>query len=507
MKGFVPLIALAAAGCTTHLRSVAPAAGGAPITGWSYNLPSLSYDVAVRRTLTSCPTAATPDVGFDVVASATPTWVASEEVVVDYAGLANGLKTTTVAFENYPSGMLKSVNASAADQSAAAIKSAVGSVVGIAKLAIGVPPLPGAAGVAGGTPAAPKWTATVVCTPAAEKQVALLGAQKAAAEAVRRSADGAQAALAAFDADHASDQDQAADVKKQRAALATSTREAAAKAKAADAALAKTFAGLTASSRFAHDYAAAFADGATLGATEGDFISRMFQLRLVLDRGGSLGAPSDEPIPASLSYAPADVAKQSSGQQAIATLIAASGVAVDFRRLGTPPAAAALNVATECGTKRPCGVLYRAVAPARLQICRNVRVEACGTLAAGDANLVLRDDQNGPQFGALRSLGLRNDAFESNSLSATFREDGSVATMSYGKTTAGAVFALGALGDVVSGAASIDEYNRGGEMRALSAATARANARADLATARVKAAEAEKAAREAQANLDALNED
>lgn len=155
MQSSVALAAILLSGCQRELttlpdltQSTSPTQA---MTGVSYNLPMLQYDIEIAQTLSRCPTDVfigdekityvDPSLNFDVKVSAKQSYVRGETYIVDYTSLASPIKTSDFAIEIYrPSGNLKSINVSAADQSGELIKSVVKFGVSVAALGAGVPP-------------------------------------------------------------------------------------------------------------------------------------------------------------------------------------------------------------------------------------------------------------------------------------------------------------------------------------------------------------------------------
>lgn len=151
-------------GCTSlSSREDLRPAEGAALTGVPYSLPMLQYELALTRSLAQCvdPVSGKPHVKFTLTVEATPRYPAGETYVIDYRDLAGWTKITalTVEFQEN-SNILKSVNASAEDRSAAIIGNAVKSSLGIASLIGGIP-LPSGAPLINGHPA--PATGMLVC--------------------------------------------------------------------------------------------------------------------------------------------------------------------------------------------------------------------------------------------------------------------------------------------------------------------------------------------------------
>jgi hypothetical protein len=117
------------------------------LTGVSYALPMLQYDLTVSRSLVTCPTvvdlggvgATDATLSFNVEASATSRYVPGEIYVIDYESLSSWFKTSTFALERHPNGTLKSLNATAVDQSADVIKDTVKTGILVSSLGAGGP--------------------------------------------------------------------------------------------------------------------------------------------------------------------------------------------------------------------------------------------------------------------------------------------------------------------------------------------------------------------------------
>jgi len=499
--------------CTTQMSGLAPGVVGsepALVNGVSYRLARLDYSATLTRTLTKCPDEKGSPLEIEVSASVAPTYAPSEEVIVDYAKLANGWKTTNISFETYPNGVLKSVNAQVSDQTGPAIKAGAGALVGIAKLALGVPSIPAGAStafVADGS----KPVGALLCTKQTKAELATLEKLETARDKLAKTQSEAKTDLDAFDADHIgaplTDLAKAEHLQK-----AKTLRTATENAKTALDAYAKQRQKLSVQTIEPIATDGPLAIGKirktllTPGLDVGALYAGLFEIVITQD-GKVVGDKLK--VPASLNFRGAtliDVAAQA----ALKSLIDRSTITATLQQTAIALSAPGIAVAESCGSgekQTPCGLLYRSVTPIRLQLCRySVDLVDCGTLPAGHALILVRDERNAPQLGGLRSLPLKNGPFETNSLVATFREDSTLATMTYAKPTAGGVVALGALGDVVAGANEIDAYNRGKGLRRTQNATALAKAQSDLATAQALAFEAEQKRRDAQAKLDALNE-
>jgi hypothetical protein len=156
---------LVLSGCTTSLQTrldtPAAAVQTAPRTGVTYSLPMRRYDISVTRLLVACNTSLTdtalddsyvfPTLAFVSTATSSSKLIPGERYVIDYEALNHASKITEFKIEYHPGGnLLKSVNASADDQTAEIIGKtlAVAGVIALsaASPAAGASVLAGAAG-------------------------------------------------------------------------------------------------------------------------------------------------------------------------------------------------------------------------------------------------------------------------------------------------------------------------------------------------------------------------
>lgn len=149
-------------GCATHL-STRPdwqvTAATASLEGVPYSLPMLQYDLTLTRLIDSCPQPLTisngmlvdkaPDAkpiivtqgGLSLVmkVEAAERYVAGERYAIDYESLKAPFSTSALALASYPSGALKSLNASADDQTGQVIKDGLRFGFSVAAQTAGVP--------------------------------------------------------------------------------------------------------------------------------------------------------------------------------------------------------------------------------------------------------------------------------------------------------------------------------------------------------------------------------
>lgn len=141
--------ALAASACTTSLTHDELKPGVAQTTpGFPYYLPKQRFQISVTYELTGCPNpvsanATEKNEQIQIVQSATitetPIADESEYHVLTYPELNSFFKTSTFSATTYENKTIHTVGATIEDRSAAIIKSTVGSVIAIAKIAIGIP--------------------------------------------------------------------------------------------------------------------------------------------------------------------------------------------------------------------------------------------------------------------------------------------------------------------------------------------------------------------------------
>lgn len=189
------------AGCATSL-STTPVrdrtATTSALTGVSYSLPMLKYDIALKRALEGCPSSMPVPVGsgrtlqltsgavdVSVSAEVKEAYVRGEAYAIDYPALSAPFATSAFAFQTHPNGTLKAINATASDQTADILKEAVKFGVAVASMSTGAPALDLAAlGVSGGPeklapppafadlPAYAESVTMVACKPDAALQLA-----------------------------------------------------------------------------------------------------------------------------------------------------------------------------------------------------------------------------------------------------------------------------------------------------------------------------------------------
>lgn len=451
--------ALALAGCTTTLSGTKPPASGTA-AGFAYQLPVVFYELESTRQLGACPDPG-EELTFDAAMKATATVTPGPVVVIDHEALGDAFKTTDATFERHPTGMIKSVNVTVKDETAAAITSGLKSVVGIGKLAMGVaiPPV-SVAGAAG-----PNAKAYVVCSTTGTARVTAFQKQKKNVTAATESLTAATEALANFDADHALDNPRAEATNKQREKLATAVRAAKKTQEGVTKAYGEAKAKLVVTRRMTFTPTLNGNDTDVISATDGGFVAENLQLLLVLpDVGGKPQKPVYAAIKPDLTVDTTGIPAGTAGalNQALKDFLSNSTIQVTSRSLNNFGKVGDLaDQADVCGAGKAqarCGVIYYTAARGRLQACQLAPGVDCAGLPPSAKQVLLREDRNIPQFGQMVSLSLRNGPWSNNVLTASFTEEGFITTASYKKQAAEAVGALGSLSEGVTAANELAVY-------------------------------------------------
>ena len=130
-------------GCTTSLSSnvTMPGASNALLSGFTYQLPYAQFDIQSVRRLTACPGVAdADDYAFSLEVTSTRRFAAGADVTLDYAALSAPTKTTTFSAAQHENGMLRTVNAAADDRTGPVIENVVTGISRIALAGAGVAP-------------------------------------------------------------------------------------------------------------------------------------------------------------------------------------------------------------------------------------------------------------------------------------------------------------------------------------------------------------------------------
>lgn len=480
-------LALLAAGCTTSLQTGRAPSGIAK--GYTYQLPRLAYDVEVTRALTHCPDVSDPALKFEATARAVSRTTPGETIVIDYLSLANGFKTSDITFKSHPNGMLQSVNLTVNDRTADIVKEGIKAVVGLGKIAIGLPG--GGMAAAGPDTARPPY---LRCTKAAREALDGIPGQKAKVGAAEGASKKAAKALADFEASHP-ETPRSAQVAAQASKLIAASRIAAAALDEAREAVAKAQSTLTLVARHALELddndpvaspLAAAQDGKTKPSTVLEIhVVAAGKREIVIPLGAQLEPDFDAFT--SSGWGAGEVG-QAAAARGLALLKTGPGKAAIDNALAILPqmdvqmvagplvqqfADTTLPVAQVCAADQTdCGVLYRTPAAGRLRICwrpngRVVTRDECFRAIATDKHVLFAEDRTVPQFGRLASLPFRNGTFANNTLVAEFAEDGRIVTVSYKKPTSEVQAALASVNDGVGGLTDLLTYANGAALRKL----------------------------------------
>lgn len=424
------VVAYMLVGCETSLK-VKPDGSGAftrvgsdnIALGAVYSLPILQFKLAVTRTLSSCGGKEdSPNIQFRFDVKAEPHYIAGDRFVLDYQALSSWSKTGSVEMQTYDNGVLKSINGSAIDESAAIIGDVVSTGFNIARLVSGIPVV-STGGQKGQPP--PESLKYLTCS---EK---------------------AQAALKAVD--------ELTSIRKTKnRALADSTDE------------------LAALGRLAELRALTDADKVKLKKLQSlvkEHSDAIESLNIAADAALAKISTTEEVIwPESANEFGRK--QLSPNQQSTTKLnslfeLSASGAEPDevaaSQELSITLSPLAVVKSEGCATDTECkqrenyleasnGVYFRSPVPAMLYVCGVSSPDSCKP--GGATAVILSSQVMAPQLGILRQLPLNNGIFQNNALSASFREDGSLSSIKYeeksarGKALTGAIRAGGsAYGD------------------------------------------------------------
>ncbi|WP_157033656.1 eukaryotic translation initiation factor 3 subunit J [Belnapia moabensis] len=370
---------------------------GSPMQGWDYSLPFVQYEIIVTHRLRGCvdvPVIAT-------IVSATPRYLEDpvHRYAIDHTSLSHAFKTSELAIERHPNGMLQRIGAKADDRTDAVLVNTATAVIQtaitIARLTSGVPSLPRER-------AAPRRETTPACTQAAK--TALFNMQRTQT-ALERAANQLQEATSRWNAvrEAVTLVGTRADAATQRALMDTAQALAGAKLAQERASTAHVNA-LDALTETRTLYWPP--NGSTFaGKLEG---SELSDAKLQMWTTGSL-MPTGTEVSVRIERVPPE--QHQSSNAADGSAAASPGRGIRYRTPLTGVLAATVGSATE----------------AKL-------------LAQGAV----------PQLGQMMVLPFTNGAFQQNSLSATFAEDGKLVTASYGELASRAERASSAAAQLAS---------------------------------------------------------
>lgn len=420
--------AVALTGCQTQLQAredgegtFTPRMRGPALVGVDYGVPMLQFQIKVQRMLVDCGTDTAPGIRFLSKVTAAPHYVVGERFTIDYDTLSAWSKVSKFELQTYDSGVLKSLNAEAEDQTRAILADAVKSGISLLSLSGAVLPankslLPGQTELAAGYQCSPNTKSALSATKTTTRDL------KAATEKLVGLSDEVARLerLAGMNAL----------TPEQKRRLDAAQKETIAQAKtvsATDEALADLV------KRVSVDETITWptrVDELELNAAP-NASSRQFLFALFVPApGGSTLAQLEGAMALRGRLAPAIEAATSHEDK--------SSQYVSTRRQAQPG--------------KGEGLLYRSPVAARLLICEKGDAAACNLKAA--SGVVVSVGVRAPQLGPLRVLPFTNGIFQSNVLKVAFREDGSVSTLNYdervarGKELSGSV--ASALDEVVA---------------------------------------------------------
>jgi hypothetical protein len=164
MRGLASVVAasLLLSGCATNLATTPDRTftkdSGDALVGVSYALPMAQYDITLTRALSACPEGIsatllgeeiyvpTKGLKFSRKAEAKISYGAGERYTVDYRALQSWIKISGFSFGVYPNGTLKTINASADDQTGEVVKNVAKIGLTVAALSARSPVAPGVLG-------------------------------------------------------------------------------------------------------------------------------------------------------------------------------------------------------------------------------------------------------------------------------------------------------------------------------------------------------------------------
>lgn len=163
-SGLAASLAMGLGGCATHLSTQPDwkvTNSETALSGVPYSLPMLQHEVTLTRAISNCPqplvitndlvapadgsnddkpfTITRGQLAMAMKVEAKERYVPGERYLIDYESLKAPFATSALAIEVYPSGVLKSLNASADDQTAQVIQAGVKFGFSVAKLTAGAP--------------------------------------------------------------------------------------------------------------------------------------------------------------------------------------------------------------------------------------------------------------------------------------------------------------------------------------------------------------------------------
>lgn len=410
---------LVVAGCTTQLetrsersgRYVQTANGETLEVGADYGLPMLQFEMKVRRTLVQCKDdTGNPLIRFLTKVELQPTYVVGEKFSVDYEAMSGWSKTSGFEIQTYDNGVLKSINAEAADQTKGIIGNAVKSGVSLLSLVNGVPlganlaqPPPG-----------PKPDG-IVCTAAASSALDLIGKTTKALKSETEK-------LVELN-DEVSRLERAASM----GALTDAMKIALEVNQKAVTSQAQRVASLTKESD-------ALVDRVSVSE---QILWPQTPTQRVLNAGPN--AANLASIAKLFRVAPGGYAEDK------------WAATMNLRGRLVPAVAQTAAISCEADDKtctrrevkpgKAEGLIYRSPVAGRLLICEVATDQECDLVASsgnviGASGVIASTSVVAPQLGALRVLPYRNGVFQNNVLKVAFRENGSISVLNYDEKSA-----------------------------------------------------------------------
>ncbi|RRW33737.1 hypothetical protein EGJ44_14855 [Ectopseudomonas oleovorans] len=422
-----------AAGCQTHL-GVKPDGEGDYINkgdkariGVEYGLPMVQFNLSVTRTLVKCQDENNrTDIRFSTKVAAEPHYVVGERFVVDYESLSSWSKITGLDLQTYDNGTLKSINASAEDQSAAIIGDVVKVGIGVASLVSGVP-----LGPMGMLPTPGEWS----CSQQTKDKLDEITITKDALEKTTKELVQVTntvtrlESLAILNALSGGDKTALAQAKVQQSKL---TKQVA----AVDKALASLLAYVSVKEeRIWPEKVGSTQLNADPLPENAKFLKDLFENTPsnTETQGAEGGAATTQALQKNEPGQAAQPGKEEAGGKKDVFL---EKLMTSFQLRGELMPLLKTSEQSPGSTSYPdpkndkrTGLYYRTPIPAQLLICRVVSSQGC--IVDDDFPKAFRVNVMAPQLAPLRVLPLTNGMFQNNALSATFRENGSLATFKY----------------------------------------------------------------------------
>ncbi|PMX27611.1 MULTISPECIES: ABC transporter C-terminal domain-containing protein [unclassified Pseudomonas] len=421
-----------AAGCHTRL-DVKPDGegdyvnkGGKARIGVEYGLPMVQFNLAVTRTLVKCQDErGQTDIRFSTQVAAEPHYVVGERFVVDYESLSSWSKIAGLDLQTYDNGTLKSINASAEDQSAAIIGDVVKVGIGVASLVSKVP--------FGVQQLAPEQPGEWRCSEQTKRKLdAVTIAKDALEETTKKLVQTTDTvtrleSLAILNALSEGDKTVLAQTKAQQSEL---TKQVA----AVDKALARllTYVSVKEERVWPEKVGSTQLNADPLPANA-KFLKDLFEKTPsnTETQGAEGGTATTQASKENKSDQPGTAVAGSKKDVFLEKLMASFQLRGELVPLLEPSTQSPGSTSYPGPNKedKRTGLYYRTPIPAQLLICRVVSSQGC--IVDDDLPKAFRVNVMAPQLAPLRVLPMTNGMFQNNALSATFRENGSLATFKY----------------------------------------------------------------------------